>query len=223
VFETLLVTDARPVALERHLARLSGSVQALYGHSLPVGLAEELLAAAAVLERARMRVDVRPGEHGIEVRHELTGVYERELPVRLVPTALPGGLGAHKWSDRRLLSALGGDGEPLLCDLDGLVLETARANVFAVNEHGALVTPPADGRILPGVTRGQVLELARRFGLEVYVRPIALGELAYASELFLTGSLGGVEAAHLDGEPGAAGPVTARLAGALASLELAPA
>ena len=41
---------------------------------------------------------------------------------------------------------------PLLVDLDGLVLEASRANVV-IREGDRLITPPLDGRILPGVTR----------------------------------------------------------------------
>jgi para-aminobenzoate synthetase/4-amino-4-deoxychorismate lyase len=114
-----------------------------------------------------------------------------------------------------LLEELSRDGEPLLCDLDGFLLEAARANVFVVAETGQLLTPPTDGRILPGVTRARVLELGARLGLELGVRPVHLSELASARELFVTGSLGGVEPAHLDGQPCRDGAVTARLARAL--------
>jgi para-aminobenzoate synthetase/4-amino-4-deoxychorismate lyase len=116
-----------------------------------------------------------------------------------------------------LLDAIGADseGEPLLCDLDGLVLETARANVFIVEAGGRIVTPPADGRILPGVTRALVIELAGELGLRVDVEPIDLARLAGAREMFLTGSLAGVEPAQLDGRPAGDGAVTAQLADAL--------
>ena len=73
-------------------------------------------------------------------------------PLVLEPFALPGGLGAHKWRDRRLLEALAAlrpGAVPLLVDTDGLVLEAAYANVWIV-EGDALITPPADGRMLPG-------------------------------------------------------------------------
>lgn len=196
---------------------------ALYGSSLPPGLAADLLAAANEATHARMRIDCQPGSSGLAVGFELTGLSERELPVRLHPRALPGGLGGHKWSDRRLLSSLGDEGEPLLCDLDGLVLEAGRANIFCVERDGRLLTPPADGRILPGVTRARVLELAPRLGLAVSVEPIDLDRLARAGELFLTGSLGGVEPAHLAGCPLVAGTVSVLLAEALGNLDLAPA
>ena len=55
-------------------------------------------------------------------------------------------------------------GEQLLIeDVDGDVLETDSANVFAVI-GGVLHTPPADGRLLPGIARDAVLRAAARQG-----------------------------------------------------------
>jgi para-aminobenzoate synthetase/4-amino-4-deoxychorismate lyase len=213
VFETLLVADGRPVALEHHLARLALSVRTLYGCPLPAGLTAELLARARPLGMARMRINARPRPKrlAIDVDVELSAVPERQLPVRLVPRTLPGGLGAHKWIDRRLLEGLGGTGQSLLCDLDGQVLEAARASVFAVQGERLLVTPPADGRILPGVTRARVLELAPRLGLELRIAPLDLCELGAASELFVTGALGGVQPAQLEGDAGRGQRVTTQV------------
>jgi para-aminobenzoate synthetase/4-amino-4-deoxychorismate lyase len=60
----------------------------------------------------------------------------------------------HKWADRRAVDEatqrLGAT--PLILDEDGSVLEAAWANVW-IREGDRLVTPPADGRLLPGVTR----------------------------------------------------------------------
>ena len=211
VFETLLVADGRPIALDRHMARLARSVRELYREPVPVGLAEELTASAWGVERARMRVNARPGRSGIRAEVELTALPERRSPVRLVPVTVPGGLGGHKWIDRGLPDALSQavEGEPLMCDLDGLVLEAARANVFAVDVRGRLRTPPADGRILPGVTRARVLELAHRLGIETIVRPVGLSALIHARELFVTAALGGVEPAQLGGSSVDHTPVTA--------------
>jgi len=214
VFETLLVLEGRPVAIERHLERLAASVGLLYGAPLPPGLRQELLADAWQLDRARIRVDVRPRAGGLRAEIEVSPPSERRVPVRLRPITLPGGLGAHKWSDRRLLAALteAAGAEPLLCDLDGLVLEAARANVFAVEGGGRLVTPPADGRILPGVTRARVLELAAELGLEVHEEPLDLARLERAKEILVTGALGGVEPATLCADGAEGGAVTAQLA-----------
>ncbi len=201
VFETVRVAGGRPVAVELHLARLAGSVGELYDRELPPELAAELADAASRAGDARLRIDAHPDGY---TSFELTPLAPRRTPVRLRPTAVPGGLGAHKWCDRRLLAALSAqaDGdEPLLCDLDGLVLESARASVFIVEDGRRLLTPPADGRILPGVTRARVIKLAGQLGYDIATQPIELTRLAAAQEVFVTGALGGVEPAQLAGRP----------------------
>ncbi|MFL5831649.1 MAG: aminodeoxychorismate synthase component I [Solirubrobacteraceae bacterium] len=210
VFETLMVATGESLHLEQHLARLGQSVRALYGQNLPATLQDELVttAAEAQTDPARMRVNARPTDAGLSIDVELGPVPIRNPPTQLEPVTVPGGIGPHKWIDRRLLAALashaGGNVEPLLCDLDGFVLETARANLFMVTPDHVLVTPPADGRILPGVSRARVLQRAANLGLRTLVRPVRLSELSQASELFLTGSLAGVEPAFLG--TGEAGP-----------------
>jgi para-aminobenzoate synthetase/4-amino-4-deoxychorismate lyase len=203
VFETILVADGGPIELGAHLARLAASVGALYGRELPPALADDLLTEARDAGAARLRVNVTPDPFA--VAFELTPLSPRTTPVRLVPRTVPGGLGAHKWIDRRLLESLAGDAvgsEPLLCDLDGLVLESARANVFCVESGGGLVTPRLDGRILPGITRARVLASAARLGIRIAVEPLPLARLERAEEILVTGSLGGVEPAYLEGRPG---------------------
>jgi para-aminobenzoate synthetase / 4-amino-4-deoxychorismate lyase len=208
VFETLLVRHGRPVELEAHLARLAASVAALYGETADGRT--ELLEAASSVPLGRLRVSVAP-RSGRDIR--VAPVDAEQLfptvPVRLVVTVVPGGLGAHKWADRRLLEAAERDAEPaavpLLLDTDGTVLEASRANVF-VWERGTLVTPPADGRILPGVTRARILQLA---GAPVREEALSLERLEAADEVFLSGSVRGVE-------PVRGGRMTESLAGRLA-------
>jgi para-aminobenzoate synthetase / 4-amino-4-deoxychorismate lyase len=205
VFETLLVRDGAPVALAAHLARLGRSVRILYGLALPAALAGELRAAAAEASAAaRLRVDAAPAGDGLTLAVALTALPARG-PARLRTVTVPGGLGAHKWADRRLLGALAAataPDEPLLCDLDGRVLESERGHLLLVEDGPVLVTPPADGRILPGVTRGRVLRAARASGLAVRIEPVALERVARAREAWLSGALRGLEpVAACDGRP----------------------
>src|SRR4051794_3503365 len=196
VFETILVLDGVPVAVEEHLARLASAAREVYGVTL--AQATEPLVRHTALEqggpcRLRVLLDAA-GEVGLQVA-PLPAPGDGTLV--LVPTALPGGLGDRKWRDRRLIGALeaaAAPGVPLLVDLDGGVLETTRANVLAL-AGDALITPPRDGRILPGVTRGRALAAARAAGLAVHERPLALNELLTADAVLCSGALRGLQRA----------------------------
>ncbi len=196
VFETVLVRDGLPIALEQHLERLAASLQELYGATLPsTVLAGAWAAAAQTRERARLRVLSDP-TGAVRITVSAAGPPDAlRYPARLQAFTLPGGLGAHKWRDRRLLEALAGlarGATPLLLDTDGCVLEAAYANVWIV-EGDELVTPPADGRILPGTVRAGMLGdgAARE-------EPIDLERLAEADEVFLTSSITGRHPARLE-------------------------
>jgi len=114
-----------------------------------------------------------------------------------------------KWNARRA-----GYDEILLVDEDGCVAEGPTTNVFMVDAAGVLATPP-EKRVLLGVTRRSILDLARHDGLAVEERPIAPDELIGAAEVFLTGTTAGVwPVESIDGEKvgkGVPGPVSARL------------
>ncbi len=202
VFETVLVRAGVPVDLTAHLARMGASVRALYGAPLPPDLEAQAIAAAAAVDGpARLRLDCAPPDSGAGMDTTVvTTPLAPGAPARLAPVTVPGGLGPHKWVDRRLLDALAertAPALPLLCDLDGLVLESTRANVFVRKPSGALVTPPLDGRILAGVTRAGVIAEARADGVEVREEALTLERLRRAEEILLTGSLRGTERANL--------------------------
>lgn len=97
---------------------------------------------------------------------------------------------------------------------DGVALEGAHQNFWAVFD-GTVVTHPTTQHILPGITRGIVLGLAREAGILVEERPISVEELAGADELFFTGTTGEVRpCVEVDGRAvggGDVGPVTRAL------------
>ncbi len=214
VFETILVRDGRPVGVERHLARLGASAAALYGRRLPTETAE--IVAAAGLDvpdgRARLRLTARPRDGGLELTARTSPISDRRPAIALRTVTIAGGLGPHKWADRRLVEALErrvAPAQPALCDLDGSLLEGSRSNVFVVDTDGRLSTPPVDGRLLPGVTRAAIISIARRLGLGVAIEEISPARLLRAAEVFVSGSVRGVEPVEsLDGRPiGPPGPV----------------
>jgi para-aminobenzoate synthetase/4-amino-4-deoxychorismate lyase len=202
IFETLLVRDGRALALDAHLARLYASASSLYRAALPAELESRVAQTAALAHRpSRLRLSARPGSDGvIEVSIEVLPL-SATLPVRLRTWTLPGGLGAHKWSDRRLLSELERHSRqaiPLLVDADGFILETSRHNVFALGRDGVLRTPPADGRILAGLARARLLIAGEREAIEA---PLRVADLRHAGVVILTNALGTTPVVALDGVP----------------------
>jgi para-aminobenzoate synthetase/4-amino-4-deoxychorismate lyase len=155
LLETVLV-DGEPVALDAHLSRMAASAGELYGIELPADLRER----CDLKGSGRLRITLTP--NGVATV-ELLPLADIAPPARLVPYVLPGGLGRHKWADRRLATALGRDA--VLIDADGAVLEATWANVV-IEEDGELVTPPADGRILPGIRRATLQAREESFGLD---------------------------------------------------------
>lgn len=97
---------------------------------------------------------------------------------------------------------------------EGVALEGAHNNVFFVFGE-QVVTHPATQRILHGITRAYVLELARKEGFQVVERPVQVEEVAEASEIFFTGTTTEIRpTVQVDGRPvgnGVVGSVTRRL------------
>jgi len=97
---------------------------------------------------------------------------------------------------------------------DGRLTEGSTSSAHVVR-GGRLVTPPQTHHVLPGTTRGVLLELAPRCGIESVVDEVSESELRTAPEIILASAGGGVRAVtRLDGKPvgdGRPGPVFSRL------------
>ena len=93
---------------------------------------------------------------------------------------------------------------------NGYLTEASASNVLIV-KNGAIVAPPKDNLILPGITYDATWELAREDGLPIEVRPVAKAEALAADEMWLSSSTKEVLAVTtVDGRPfanGKPGPV----------------
>jgi para-aminobenzoate synthetase / 4-amino-4-deoxychorismate lyase len=186
IFETILFSDGAAPLLDEQLERLAASARELYGVALSTpasGIAPDLpsgIAAALPSGTGRLRVTFVPGS-APTIDHGPRGSDPSYSEV--APFVLPGGLGRHKWLDRRLLDAItiaaGATALPLLVDGDGSVLESARMNVL-IEERGRLISPPSDGRFRAGFGR-------RR--LQYDEEPVDLDRLLAADAVVLTSAL----------------------------------
>lgn len=216
VFETLRAVDGRPVALSRHLARLAASLEALRIGPLDVAalLAPQVQRALALngltQGEAAVRVTVTRGRGAgplppagarpttvVAARPLGASVLARRRGVHGVPVEAPRrALAALKTScylpSVMALLTTGGRGpepvEPLFID-GGQVLEGATTNLFVLGADGVLQTPPADGRVLPGIARAQVIERVAGLGLPFAERPLPVDALRRAPAAFVTSAL----------------------------------
>lgn len=175
IFETMLVRDGEVQMHAAHLANLNASAKELYGVTVspPHDQTERRWTG-------RMRLTYVPGT-GLSAHSGFIGA--DPVYAAVAAFVLPGGLGSHKWADRRLLEAItaeAGDGVlPLLVDTDGAVLEAVSTNIL-IEEGERLISPPNDGRARSGIGR-------RR--LEYDEEPVDLDRLLAADAIVLTSAL----------------------------------
>ena len=99
----------------------------------------------------------------------------------------------------------------LMLDADGRVAECATANLFFVADD-AIRTPSLDGPVLPGVTRAEVLDVARGEGFPVEEGTYVPDDVRGADEAFLTSSVREIRPVDtVDGVAVGGGPVTTLL------------
>jgi para-aminobenzoate synthetase/4-amino-4-deoxychorismate lyase len=202
VLSTLLVVNGVASDIPAHMARLEASVQELYGQVLPDDLDLRVRSAAGEWKLGRIRVLAAPGRGDIAAVELDPRPVDRPPglgPVTLEPVLLPGGLGEHKWRDRRLVEELTRrlGAVPLFVDLDGDAMEAGYANLWVV-EGDVLITPRLDGRLLPGTVRARMLA-AMPADLEAREECISLERLRAADEVLLSSSIRGVHPATLRG------------------------
>lgn len=104
--------------------------------------------------------------------------------------------------------------EALLVDDQGRVTEGSSTSAFRV-KGGALWTAPEGPQILPSITRGILVEVARGMGLTVHQEFSSLAEFRQADEVFLAGTtteaMGVIRVDdHVIGD-GVPGPLTQKL------------
>ncbi len=216
LFETLRTYGGVPFRLDEHLARLEEGLSALAIRGTPP--ARELRARVLeTLDRARLpeaylRITLTRGisSRGLDPAGcDMPTVLIAALPLRTHPTAhyAEGIAATVLWARptqvhppptlkstsyqhtvvARLELSRRDVQEGFFVDEAGHVTEGTVSNVFAVM-GGALLTPPRNV-CLPGITRAEVLAIAREAGLRTAEQPLLASALSGAQEVFVTSSL----------------------------------
>jgi len=80
-----------------------------------------------------------------------------------------------------------GADDAILINRDGLISEGTASNVFIV-QNGKLLTPPTSNKILPGITRLVIENIARDHDITILEQELTLTDLEKADEIWLTSS-----------------------------------
>ena len=214
VYEVVATYGGCPYALEPHLARLQGNLEALH---LPLDICEYGLRAKLMegIERSgfgETLVYIQVTRGVAPRRHEFHAVSVTPTVVmtfkelhRLPQDLYDRGVEVISTEDLRwkrcdiksiaLLpnilakqaAAQVGAFEALLVDAEGRVTEGASTSAFCI-QAGRLCTAPIGPHILPSITRGILLDLARKLGIPIDEKFCTLEQFKEAEEVFLAGT-----------------------------------
>ena len=210
IFETLKVANGKPQFMHRHMDRLIRSSQflnwqALDADAIAIGIRSLIQVNAVPDIEYRLRVTCTQEEaSAISVLISMTRLspWPATTSCTLVPwvrnenSALTGikttsyfeNILAMNWAQNH------GFSEGLFANSQGNLSEGATSNIFVVMD-GEVVTPSLASGVLPGITRGLLLDhgLARE-------NELSLDVLEHCSEIFLTSSTRGVHSVEKCGE-----------------------
>ena len=212
VFETLRAHGTSTLAAERHTARLIRGAARLgiaYDREQVDHALRLVLAAPRSVEQVVARVTLTAGPLDPSSDWPPASAGRPTLVVTLhpapslpLPPASAATTAAKRWpADVKSTSyvasllanaearASGADLAVLVDEAE--LLETAEGNLFAIVD-GTLVTPPDDGRLLPGITRELVLEVAADRGIPTRIEALRMADLARFEALAASSSVAGL-------------------------------
>jgi D-alanine transaminase len=214
IYEVVRLYDGRPFALAEHLARLERSAEGIQ-LQLPIGRDELVEQIHSYLDTVRAgeamiylqltrgagpRNHLFPESTGQPKLEPTLLFYFRALPLLPPVDNVPGvkllATPDERWQRCWIKSiallpnvlaknaaAAKGFDEAIYID-NGIVTECSASNMMGVID-GKLVTHPVGKKVLPGITRAVVLELAGKLGIGVEERPWTEAEALAAHELFI--------------------------------------
>jgi len=218
LFETILVSNGRPVMLAEHIDRMASSADFLNIPALP-----DASVITAEIDDTLHRAEGTDAVLKLTLSRKGDGRYDCIdhkclFVVQVLPHTHPprevyeSGVGLLTSRARRSAESpiyrhktlnylenilarreaqSAGAYEALIVNTDDFIAECSMSNIFFIDGR-KLLTPSLECNVLPGITRTCVLSLAADAGIPVSEQPLAFVDILQASEVFITNSLVGI-------------------------------
>lgn len=233
VFETAKIDGGRPFAVTRHHARLLRSAAGLGLPPVDLALVDkgiDAVLAGEPIDFGRLRYSVTGGLGPLgsdrgpgDATYIVVAASQPRPPESAKVTVVPwtrnersavAGLKTTSYAENVVALARAkqvGAIESVFANTRGELCECTGSNIFVVVD-GEVLTPPEGSGLLPGITRGLVIEWAIAAGIPIRETAMPLEILQTADEVFITSSTKDVLPIHaVDDRDIAVGPVTTRL------------
>lgn len=198
VYEVIRLTGGRPQFLPEHIHRLENSLGSI-GMAIPFTrekLEESIreLAEEGGVSDHNLKLEVDVSGHSLLYLNP-THYPSAEQYARGVKTELFRGERKNpniKMMDQALRDATDaairqhGLYEVILVDRDGCITEGSRSNVFFIKK-GEVWTSPLH-QVLPGVTRGKIIDIIRERGIVLHEDPLAASDIGTFDAAFISGT-----------------------------------
>ena len=198
VYEVIRLTEGKPQFLPEHYARLENSLGAI---GMPVPFTSEKLAESirelaeeGQIKDHNLKLEVDVSGHGVlylnpthypsaqqyaeGVKTELFQGERKNPNIKMMDQALRDATDA-AIREHNLY-------EVILVDRGGQITEGSRSNIFFI-KNGEVFTSPLH-QVLPGVTRGKIIEIVRSKGIRVHEEPISASDIASFDAAFISGT-----------------------------------
>ena len=155
--------------------QISRGIQEFRSHESSSDLTPSLFITSQKLEKNPYRNN--PNKAGLKIRLEEDVRWQR---CDIKTTALIGNiLSMHDPSLAKV--------DEIFLHMNGMINEGSRSNIFFVKDN-KVFTPPLSQKILPGITRDFVIDLLRRYEIEISEEEIPLDFIYETDEIWVTSS-----------------------------------
>lgn len=198
VYEVIRLTDGRPQFLPEHFARLENSLGSI-GMAVPFSAQRLESGIRALAEEGHildhnLKLEVDISGHGVlylnPTHYPSAEQYERGVATDLF-------YGERKNPNIKMMDQALRDAtdqairehhlyEVILVDRDGQITEGSRSNVFFIR-GGEVFTSPLH-QVLPGVTRGKIVEILQSRNVPVHEKAIPASEIGTFDAAFISGT-----------------------------------